>query len=356
MKKDKREHICGFQRNNENKIYRYRANRNKRLLKFRESLIVSNSNKTTKRNNSEARTFNTLRYTLPKKSIFYNNEENFSLVINDILNKLKPFNRNQILILDLSEVTDIDHYAVLVLLTLVNYLNIKNVTVSGNIPKNSYALKILEESGFFSWVNTGHKFIKKGEDLIYTIGKNSADQNSYADCIYNIMKHLTGISQKYQPLYTVLGEIQINSIEHSNKKGDAPNWFMSVHYEQDKCIITMADIGKGIVNTLNLLFTQRTMRIIKGFGHGEILLNLFKGKYQSSTREPNRNNGLPDIYSIVKDNKITNLSVISNKGCVFLPQDRAGNLKINFPGTFYRIEISKHTIDRWITRNTYTEG
>lgn len=353
MKKYRIKHGVGFQQNHENKIYRYRKNRSRRLLRFRKSTKTFFLIKNKCGNRKVISSYNSIRYSLPENCLFYPNPENFSNILNEILDKLRPFDTPQILRLDLSKVNEIDHYAVLILLTMVNYLNIKKVSVTGNIPLNVKALNILEESDFFSWVKTGHKFKKKGKDLIYTIGKDSADQDSYADRIYEIMEHLTGSPQRYQPLYNVLGEIQINSIEHSNKNDDAPNWFMSVHYETNKCLITMADIGKGIVNTLNLLFSQKTLKFIKGSGHGDVLLKLFKGDYQSSTREPNRNNGLPDIYSSIKDNKITNLNVISNKGWLVLPEGKTFNLGINFPGTFYCIEISKDTVEKWIPRTSY---
>ena len=125
---------------------------------------------------------------------------------------------------------------------------------------------------------------------------------------------------------------------------------MSVHYEDSSAMIMMADIGKGILGTLNMILKQKVYEQLANNEPHETLKKLFEGKFQSSTRDPNRNNGLPEMMERVSRNYIKNVIVVTNNAVLDLNGKLSCKLNISFPGTFYLIEVTKENFDIWSTR------
>lgn len=283
-------------------------------------------------------------HVFPSDCRFLKNTDIVSVQINEIISHAHEEERLKTVRLDLSQVEHIDQAMTVILLTVINYLNGMGISIFGRAPKNNEARKILIDGDFFSHVNSGMKVIHTGKDVICR-GNDKSNQNAYAEQIENIVEHLTGKRRPCWSLYNILGEIQLNSVEHSSKERAFKNWFMSFHYEADRCVVALADIGTGVIGSLNLLLKQEIFRTIQRQTDSEVLLNLFKGKYQSSTREANRNNGLPDIYCDVVGNNRAHLTVITNKAFLDLNRGASRNLTVNFPGTFYLIEVTeKHLL------------
>lgn len=295
--------------------------------------------------------FRTEYISFPTNCCFLDNYEEINKLINRIINLANNHNAFvKKVFLDLSKVNNLDSAAINILLTLTNYLNLKHITVYGNMPENIYAQIILINSGFFNLVKTKYRF-ETTEDHIFTLsGNNKTNQDAIASEIRQICMKLIGYESSYQPLYNTLGEIAGNSVEHANPDFKNKNWFMSVHYENDSAIIQIADIGKGILNTLNLLLKQEIFRILKNKNACDIIRDLFKGVYQSSTRELNRNNGLPEMLECYNKRYINNVIVITNKAVYDFSENRTTLLNNNFPGTFYSIEIRKENIIKWQNR------
>lgn len=290
---------------------------------------------------------NTFTYKFPNDCRLFQDVDGFTKMINEIKNHFSENSSENILKLDLSDVKTFDAAAIVVILTLTNFLNGLGIKVIGKIPEDSNALDMLVESDFFSHVNISRNVVKKGKDIIYTstrAGKKVVETKLNAQEIRKIVLHLTGSEDSYGPLYNVIGEIQGNSVEHANFDTLKKNWFMSVHYEDEKCLIILADIGNGIINTMGLKFRQNFKIFVQGQSDAETLLNLFKGHYQSSTREPNRNTGLPGIFDSVKNKQIGKIHVITNKVYLELAEETKLEISNNFPGTLYAIEMTKENI------------
>ncbi len=285
-----------------------------------------------------------LNYKFPIDCRFFNDIDAFTIIINEIKDHFLHDSKDNVLNLDMSEVKQFDIASIIIVLTLTNYLNRLGIKVRGRTPKDPDALKMLIESDFFSHVISNQTVSKTGKDKILTFtcaGKKVVKQSLNAREIRKIVGHLTKSEKNYFPLYNLLGEIQGNSVEHANQDKNKKNWFMSIHYENDKCLIILADIGDGIINTMGLKFEQTIKKFVSGQTDSQTLLNLFKGKYQSSTKEPNRNTGLPGIFESVKKKQIGKIHVITNRAYLELSEETTGDLRNNFPGTLYSIEITK---------------
>lgn len=290
---------------------------------------------------------NTFTFKFPSDCRFFRDIDSLTEIINIIKSHFADNPGDKVLNLDLSKVKFFDVAAIIIILTLTNYLNGIGIRVFGRVPEDPRALEMLVESDFFSHVITKRNYSKNSKDRIVTstlAGKKVIETEVNAVEIRKIVLHLTGLENNYYPLYNVIGEIQGNSVEHANFDFSKKNWFMSVHYEDSKCLIILADIGEGILNTMGLRFGQNLKKLVSGLSDSQTLLNLFKGKYQSSTREPNRNTGLPGIFDSVKQKQIGKIHVITNKACLELSDESKYDLRHNFPGTLYSIEITKDNI------------
>ncbi len=285
-----------------------------------------------------------LRHSFPKNCEVLDNTDAFSAQLNKILFKVRSNRHLKLVVLDLTRVEKIDQAAIVTILTLINYLNCRMINIYGYAPMNEYAKRKIEEAGFFHHVNSSKSVMKVGKDVIFSRGNDKSNQNMFARQIENIVEHLTGTKGPCGSLYNILGEIQLNSIDHSSQNSEHKNWFMSFHYEKGKCTIAMADIGTGIINSLDLLLKQEFYNKIMLRSHSQILIDLFKGKYQSSTKLPNRNNGLPDIYDAVVNNNKAELTVITNKAFLDISGNKSRNLSVDFPGTFYLIKVTKQHV------------
>ena len=295
---------------------------------------------------------NIITVNFPADCRFIDNFESFNKLINDIIDKSRDVKLNPIerFEFDLTRVTKLDSSAINVMLTLANYLNLSGFNVRGSVPIDTEARDFMVNSGFFAMVRSSRK-IHPTDDHFFTLsGNNQTNQDAIANEIRNIMQYLIGESVSYQPLYNTLGEIAGNSVEHANKDNLYKNWFMSVHYEESKAIIMMADIGKGILGTLNLLLRQRVYNLINWNKPQETLKKLFEGEYQSCTREPNRNNGLPEMMELVNKNYIKNVVVVTNDAVLDFKGNSSCRLNISFPGTFYLIEVTEENIRLWQNR------
>lgn len=326
--------------------------RSRNKLRNFKILSVLNQNELLhpKMNDEELKQTKKRDITLPKNCKFVEDGEELIQIIN-YLKGLADDSNSLIdsVFFDMADVNDIDSAAINIILTLTHYLNRKGVYVEGNLPKQEPARGKVMKSGFLKMVRTSLKSPDTDDCIFIHRGDDQTNQD-FADEIEEICFRLLGIRQSYQPLYNTLGEIMANSVDHANKEDENKNWFMSVHYESDRAVIQMADIGSGILKTLNLLFEQEVIRSLSLQKPHITLKRLFEGKYQSSTREPNRNNGLPDMLNRFNKKYIDNVVVITNNAVYDFSNSLSRTLNNSFPGTFYSIRIDKNNIEKWQNR------
>jgi hypothetical protein len=179
------------------------------------------------------------------------------------------------------------------------------------------------------------------------------DSVKISTLIKNVVKYLTGVDERCTHVKTILLEICGNSIEWSGT--DNKQWLLGVKYEQDMVIFTVTDVGKGILKTLYRQFTKRFFDTFKA--SVDILKGAFEQKYGSTTKEINRNRGLPSIKNAFDNQLILNLKVLTND--VILHFNNNFNSKTFskgtpwFKGTFYQWEMDKESINKL---NNITNG
>ncbi len=253
--------------------------------------------------------------------------------------------------ISLKHVIEIDFAALNIIKFIGEDLRLKRIFMSVELPDKDTCKKYLIESGFLDYMfdENGVKFPKthSSDEIIFEkgFGKLTTAQNrKITEIIKNMMFHLTGKYQHFSPLKKTILEICGNSIEHAYSiKGQ---WALTVKYENHYVLFTVIDLGRGILDTLYRKYSTEIKEIFKS--RDQILLNAFIKKYGSSTKETNRNKGLPMIKTISDKGLIEDLLVVTND--VFLPLNSKRKPKlfnqnsIKFNGTFYEWKVTKQTL------------
>lgn len=248
----------------------------------------------------------------------------------------------------LKGVEEIDYCTVSVLKALLNDFDARGIVAQGDSPTNPNVKKFLTDSGFYDGLHDAKNMkinIKGDTDRLFFTkgsGKLSDDEDkALTNVLKKIRLHLTGEKGHCPQLRTIILEICGNSIEHSSSYNN--QWTFGVKYEKEKVIITLVDTGRGILRTLY----RRLGRKFQDFmfkNEVQILKGAFEKKYESKTRDENRNKGLPVIEKRSSQGFIKNLVVITNN--VVLSFDNPDKSKMidknfGFDGTIFKLELDK---------------
>lgn len=264
------------------------------------------------------------------------------------------------ILIDLSKTKSIDIGAICLLLSVVKELSYNNIAITGTIPEDSKCRDLFIESGYLAHMKTltGKTFDPpSNKNLILTSGRDKTSNRDVGEAIKEAVQFLTGRSYHYPPIFSIVQEINGNSIEHAYNIKSKEHWPFSVNYDDinNKVIFTFADNGIGILKTLRRKLSQDFLRNYSFMRMKTFFLRgAFTKKYSSRHEyQINRNKGLPLLRKIQSDRQeVKNLFVITNK--VFLDIDDYKSIPItkNFSGTFYYWELDLDCIRRWRERTT----
>jgi hypothetical protein len=254
----------------------------------------------------------------------------------------------------MSNTTEIDYSTISVLTALSDHLKYHRVSLRGDFPHDPACKKLLVDSGFLNTMldENGRPFRKspKSEMLFFQKGTGrftSKDNMNISNAVNHIVKHLTGDEGFCQSIRTILLEICGNSIEWSGAENK--QWLLGVRYHEDHVIVTVTDVGHGILKTLNRKWGA-TIADYFSRSSDEILLRAFHQKYGSSSRMVNRNKGLPFIRSTFERGRIRELKVITNDVVLHFDEpNRSQTFGLNGPsfrGTFYRWVVTKNCLQQ----------
>lgn len=255
--------------------------------------------------------------------------------------------------ISLLSVQQIDYAAISVLSAIGDGLKLSRVNMQGNFPKDKRCRDMIIESGFLSQMyddkNRRYSVKSKSSLIFFEKGMDRLsrkDNENLSKLINQVVRHLTGIDGNFASLKTILLEICGNSIEHAYSENR--HWLLGIKYENEKVIFTVTDIGKGILDTLYRKFRIKLYDTFMFNSRLDILKGAFDKKYGSSTKEVNRNKGLPAVKSMMDDGAILDLVVLTNDVIWFCNNEqRSRNFdkgKARFRGTLYQWTITKDCI------------
>jgi len=252
--------------------------------------------------------------------------------------------------MSLSKVEKIDYSTISVLTAINDDFKYRGISLRGNFPIRESPKQYLIDSGFLNHMfdQKGKPFpkTKKSEVLFFEKGSHKfgyRENKRISSVVKNISKHLMN-EEKHNPrLRTILLEIFANSIEWGETQNK--QWLLGVKYDDEKVILTVTDVGKGIVRTLYKKLDQKILDKVKFKSNSDTLMGAFEKKYGSKSRMMNRNKGLPSIKKGFDEGIINELKVITNNVVLHfdkLNETRTVKRGISwFKGTFYRCVITK---------------
>lgn len=256
----------------------------------------------------------------------------------------------------LKYVEHIDYAAISVFKSIIEDLNNSHIIVRGDFPQDSDCRRDIVNSGFLEHLvdDRNRPFNVDTKSNIHMFKKGTGkmtekDSRVLSDTIKEISAELTGRSLKCSMLKSLLLEICGNSIEWSRSKdSDNARWQLGVIYEGDHVIITVADVGAGILGTLFTKFNKLLKSLNKS--DKDILYGAFLQKYGSNTKEINRNQGLRLVKRFHDDKCLIGLKVLTNN--VLLDFDSPGqsvelsSAGITFSGTYYQWILDAQCINK----------
>lgn len=254
----------------------------------------------------------------------------------------------KILKVNLDYVTEIDSYAISLLLSMLSRMSYKNVNYWGTYPNSQDAKDFIIESGFLDVMksNVRRPSKKRLSNRILMIGKESVESHRIGKAVKESMAFITGQEDYYPPVYDDMLEISANSVEHANLKTKDKNWLVSITFEEDKVHYILTDTGLGILSTLKKKFSQKVKdATIKT--DAQILRDVFRKEYQSASGEINRYKGLPIIYESFTEGYVSDLIVVTNKVYYDFENKNSKELKRGYKGVLYSWTVSKANYDKW---------
>lgn len=280
-----------------------------------------------------------------------NTDECVKLVnrIKDVSNYGKQGNYRY-LRLSFSKVISIDYSMISVLIAIVGEL--KNINIHTHIDSkiNADIRKYMIESGlfkdfldekgkpFYAAKTSSHIFFEKGTGIL-----KREELIKMVTIAQDIHLHLLNTKGYCRRLITILKEVCGNAIEWSGPK---KQWLLGIKFESDRVIVTITDLGSGILSTLNSKYSDIFKKLKKE--DDGILIGAFDKKYGSKSQKANRNKGLPCVRISHEEKKISALRVLTNN--VKLDFDNNSKNKVlsefsNFYGTQYRFEITSENLN-----------
>ncbi len=168
----------------------------------------------------------------------------------------------------------------------------------------------------------------------------------------NITPEITGVIagelrrigiKDYYELNTLATEIIGNAIEHGIL-GRNITWWMYHHKNKDTVKMVFVDMGTGVIRS------YRRAGIGRFTPAPKLLLDALKGNVGSSTKEPNRGRGLPQMHKMVTENFISNFILITNTVTLRYKNGKyTTETHPDFVGTYYSWTVNKENFIKWQT-------
>jgi len=252
------------------------------------------------------------------------------------------------LTLDMSMIEELDAGSLIYLKYIVHKIKDgkkRNMELRFKAPQNIELKEKVYNSGFVTYSkprNYVEKNKEKSKNYLtienndnFRIQKGSFINRTYLRKIIEFVENKKQGSKKV--LYPILHEMMENTMFHAYDENDLTrpkDWYLFSECDSHTIKFFFLDTGKGIVGTARKRWHDIFKLINKD---SEILKTVLEGKHRTQTKKKYRGKGLPHIYETSLNNKILNLKIISNKGCLNLNGDR--DLKEELIGTLFYWEM-----------------
>jgi hypothetical protein len=259
----------------------------------------------------------------------------------------------------LENVIEIDHGAIVVLLSIMVKFKSKRIDFNGNMPKHPASKKIVKESGFFD--NLYKKFEEKDSyDIpsdpsngIHTHASKKVNSVLSSKIITSATKYIWGETRRCQGVQRAMIELMQNTNNHAEiGKSGEKHWWLSVNHnkENKNVAFSFVDFGVGIFTNLQNKTSQSKFhnwaeKMLSRFEYSDnaqLLKLILEGElHQTVTGKYYRGKGLPGIAEVMIRNQISNLHIITNNVFCCPSKNIYRILDKPFTGTFVYWELGE---------------
>ena len=247
------------------------------------------------------------------------------------------------IILDFSQVTDIDEGAILAL--IAQGQKAEDLNPDKNI---KIEVATILSDKVWALLSKNKNYKHKHLDLRKNKLKPESDNRISPDDVDELVSELSnlGFVSYYNPFYDFMIELMGNAVEHGIRNKDINWWLWRERDIKGKCYrYVFVDMGVGILGSYK---KAKTVPLYPFRDKCSLLIEALNGRLGSTTGQRGRGRGLPQIMDIVKKEYVSDFFLITN--CVSL-QHKNGKFitkKVpNFVGTYCSWSISKKNYNAW---------
>jgi hypothetical protein len=137
-----------------------------------------------------------------------------------------------------------------------------------------------------------------------------------------------------------------NAVEHGIENENINWWLTSeIDYGSKTAKYTFVDMGLGIIGSHKKAGLPFKYYFINDH---RVVLNALSGKLGSSTKEPNRGKGLPQLNEMIVKEVVSNLIIITNNVSLnFRNGSFVTTSNPNFVGTYFSWTIDHNNYQKW---------
>jgi hypothetical protein len=298
-----------------------------------------------------------IRVIAPEKFSFINNTDEVVKFIGSLKSLYES--RSKVYVI-LENVIEIDHSAIVVLLSIMINFKAKNIAFNGNMPNDSSSYRIVKESGFFDNLykkfeeKESYKIPNKFLNGIHTHASKKVDSLLSSNIISSAAKSIWGEERRCQGVQRALIELMQNTNNHAEiGKSGEKHWWLSVnqHSSDKKVSFSFVDFGVGIFTNLQNKTSESKFfgwvdKIVSKFNisdNSDVLELILSGElHQTVTGKYYRGKGLPGIAEVLRRNQISNLHIITNDVFCCPSRNIYRTLDKSFAGTFVYWELGEN--------------
>jgi hypothetical protein len=256
---------------------------------------------------------------------------------------------------DIKEVEELELNAITVLLAVMVQFKSRGIKFNGNMPTRANVDKLLRESKFFDHLNDNYSQ-KDSYDLpgstIYTHGKLSVDSEFSQELIDSAAKTIWGCPRRCPGVQRTFIELMQNTNNHASlQKSGEKHWWISVQHipGEQRVVFSFVDFGVGVFESLankpesNIFYRaiDELKRVFNVTCNEQILKLIFEGElHKTVTGNYYRGKGLPGIYAVLQNNRISKLAMITNDVYFTSEDNQFRRLKNGLSGTFISWELT----------------
>lgn len=269
------------------------------------------------------------------------------------------YKRKQKVFVNLQGVDNIANGAIVVLLSILVQFKSNKIDFNGNFPKNNKVREFLKDSGFFKYLykeidpQDSYTF----ENDICTHANKKVDSQLSEDIIKKASTFIWGEERRCTGVQRVFLELMQNTNNHASitNQGEKHWWATVKHNEDEKKVsFSFIDFGVGIFESLtnkkedNKFYNaiNKVRNVFSFSDNAELLRLLLHGDvHKTVTGKYYRGKGLPGIFEACKNNKISNLIIISNDAIADFGNNSYRKLNGSLSGTFIYWELNSNNVN-----------